>query len=181
MNNIHAIELKITELFKKKDAKAVNLIFENYGRALYGVIYKVVNNPEDCEEVLQDVLVKIWENSASYDRDKGRLYTWMLNISRNAAIDKVRSKLYKQGSKTNSQEDYVDIDKSTIGIRPDDIGIKDLLTVLEKDQRDILNLAYFQGYTQKEISDELKMPLGTVKTKVRYALSSLKDYLKNEY
>ena len=181
MNNIHAIELQITTLFKKQDAKAINLIFENYGRALYGVIFKVVNNNEDCEEVLQDVLVKIWEKSALYDSDKGRLYTWMLNISRNAAIDKVRSKHYKQNAKTNSQEDYVNIDKSSIGIRPDDIGIKDLTKILEKDQRDIINLAYFQGYTQKEISEELNMPLGTVKTKVRYALSSLKDYLRHEY
>lgn len=181
MNTIHPIESEIVALFKKKDARAVNLIFEHYGRALFGVIFKVVNNKEDTEEVLQDVLVKIWEKASQYDSDKGRLYTWMINISRNAAIDKVRSKHYKQNAKTNSQEDYVNIDKSTIGVRPDDIGIKDLTTILEKDQRDIINLAYFQGYTQKEISDELKMPLGTVKTKVRYALSSLKDYLKNEY
>ena len=96
MNNIHPIELKIVALFKERSNKAVNLIFENYGRALYGVIFKVVKNQEDCEEVLQDVLVKIWEKSEMYDSSKGKLYTWMLNIARNAAIDKVRSKIFKK-------------------------------------------------------------------------------------
>lgn len=181
MNKVYPIESKITILFKEKNSRAINLIFENYGRALYGVIYKVINKPEDTEEVLQDVLVKIWEKSHLYDDSKGRLYTWMLNIARNAAIDRVRSKYNKQNSKTDSQENYVNIDKGTMGVNPDSIGVKDLTLVLAEDQRKIVDLAYFQGYTQKEISEELNMPLGTVKTKVRSALLYLKDYLKNEY
>lgn len=181
MNKIHPIESNIVSLFKARDSKAINLIFENYGRALYGVIYKVLSNQEDCEEVLQDVLVKIWAKSEMYDSSKGRLYTWMLNIARNAAIDRTRSKINKQNSKTNSSENYVDLDRGIVGVRPDDIGIKDLTKKLPEDQRAVIDLAYFKGYTQKEIAVKLNIPLGTVKTKVRYALSSLKDYLKNEY
>lgn len=181
MNKLHPIEASIIMHFEKRSSKAVNLIFENYGKALYGVIYKVLSNHQDCEEVLQDVLVKIWEKSSLYDKDKGRLYTWMLNIARNAAIDRTRSKINNQNRKTDSSDDYVNLDKGTVGVRPEDIGVRDLTHKLPDDQRQVLELAYFKGYTQKEISDELKMPLGTVKTKVRYALNGLKEYLKNEH
>lgn len=178
---MHPIEAKIILLFEQKSNKAINLIFENYGRALYGVIYKVCQKQEDCEEVLQDVLVKIWEKSHLYDASKGKLYTWMLNIARNAAVDRVRSKYNKQNSKTDSQEDYVNIDKGDLSLKPEHIGVKDLTKVLEVDQQQVINLAYFEGYTQKEIAEELDMPLGTVKTKVRSALKYLKNYLKDEY
>lgn len=105
----------------------------------------------------------------------------MLNIARNAAIDRVRSKLNKQNSKTDSQEDYVNIDKGDLSLKPEHIGVKDLTKILDKDQQEVINLAYFEGYTQKEISEKLNMPLGTVKTKVRSALKYLKNYLKDEY
>lgn len=136
---------------------------------------------EDTEEVLQDVLVKIWEKYELYDSSKGKLYTWMLNIARNAAIDRMRSKYNKQNAKTDSQEDYVHIDKGDLSLKPEHIGVKDLINVLEKDQKKVMDLAYFKAYTQKEIAKELNMPLGTVKTKVRSALKYLKNYLKDEY
>lgn len=180
LNQLHPIEADIISLFEQRSSRAVNLIFENYGKALYGIIYKVVADHQDCEEVLQDVLVKIWEKSAMYDNTKGRLYTWMVSIARNAAIDKTRSKINKQNRKTDSSDDYVTIDKGAMGVRPDTIGVRDLTKKLPEDQRQVLEYAYFKGYTQKEISEELNMPLGTVKTKVRSGLNGLKDYLKHE-
>lgn len=116
-----------------------------------------------------------------YDNSKGKLYTWMLNIARNAAIDRVRSKYNRQNTKTDSQEDYVNIDKGDLSLKPEHIGVRDLTKILAEDQQQVMNLAYFEGYTQKEISEELNMPLGTVKTNVRTALKYLKNYLKDEY
>ncbi|MEZ4979366.1 MAG: sigma-70 family RNA polymerase sigma factor [Chitinophagales bacterium] len=181
MSSIPNIEIKILGLFEKRDSSAIKLIHDAYGRALYGVIFKILGKAEDTEEVLQDVLVKIWEKSSLYDSSKGRLYTWMLNIARNTTIDKTRTKLHKQNSKTDSQDDYVHLDRSSMELKPENIGVKDLTNILKADQKEIIELAYFQGYTQQEISEKLDIPIGTVKTKVRTALLFLKDYLKNEY
>lgn len=181
LNAIPAIETKIVQLLKEKDDQAIKLIFKAYGRALYGVIYQLIGKQEDSEEALQDVLVKIWNKSDYYDDTKGRLYTWMLNIARNTAIDKVRSKINKQNSKTDTHDILVHESIGSTAIKPEIIGVKELTNLLSTEQKEVIELAYFQGYTQQEIADELNMPLGSVKTKVRSALIFLKEHLKNEY
>ncbi len=157
-------------------------MYDNYSKALFGIINNITNDREESEDVLQNVFVKIWNNFASYDELKGRLYTWMLNIARNMAIDSTRSKHEKIKNKIQETSDSV-YHKNNLFAEDsshENIGLQNIINNLKDDQKDIIDLAYFQGYTQEEISQKLGMPLGTVKTKVRQAIITLRELTKNE-
>lgn len=173
-------EEELVALIKKGDEKAFSVLYDNYSRALMGVVKKVVTDDVISEDVLQEVFVKIWNNRLSYDASKGRLYTWMLNIARNSSIDYLRSKQNRFDEKIQRGENSVYEMNRTghVQTSTDHIGIKSLVGKLKEDQRILIDLAYFEGYTQEEISKELGIPLGTVKTRVRAALMVLRDILK---
>ncbi len=169
-------ETDLISLLKNKDEKAFNYLYDSYSAALYGVIIKVLDKEDWANDVLQEVFVKIWRNMAQYDTTKGRLYTWMLNIARNAAIDTLRSKSFQQEQKTFDIDNTVHIhdQKLSSNTNIDHVGVKKILTTLKEDFRVVIDLAYFQGYTQDEIAKALNIPLGTVKTRIRNALIELK-------
>jgi RNA polymerase sigma-70 factor (ECF subfamily) len=112
-----------------------------------------------------------------YDESKGRLFTWMLNIARNAAIDKTRSKSFQQSSR---HQPISDADGAYAAIRPgtDDFGLRKVLQKLKDEHRLLIDLSYFQGYTHEQISKALDIPLGTVKTRIRTALTQLRSLLQ---
>lgn len=176
----------IISLLKNKDQRAFNYLYDNYSGALYGLAMRIVKNQKYSEEVIQDAFVKIWNNSESYNSDKGKLYTWIINIVRNTAIDYMRSKGVQNELKNQSLPNYVDIDnkeKHNFTILSlddsDHIGIKNVLNNLKPEWKCIIELAYYEGYTQLEIAKELNIPLGTVKTRMRNALIELKTVLKD--
>lgn len=171
-------ELLVKELLKK-DNQSFTLLYDNYSKSLYGVIYNLIKNKEEAEDVLQEVFVKIWNNIDSYNETKGRLYTWMLNIARNTSIDKLRSKGYNNSQKNLSAENFVYIleDNSKALNRIDAIGIKEFIKKLKPKCIQIIELLFFQGYTQQEASDELEMPLGTVKTNNRNCMNELRTII----
>lgn len=112
-----------------------------------------------------------------YSAQKGRLFTWMLNLTRNASIDKMRSKEIKRSAKTDSIDDYVysiDRQKNTES-SVDGIGVKELMNDLVEEQRFILLKIYFEGFTHSEIAEEYDIPLGTVKSRLRSALKHLRN------
>ena len=115
----------------------------------------------------------------SYQPAKGRLFTWMINIARNLAIDKIRSKEIKQQQKTDKVEDNVHtIDHARFDtMAVDGIGIREVLKNLNEDYQFVINLLYFKGYTQAEVAKEFDIPLGTVKTRTRAALLELRKIL----
>lgn len=164
---------------RAKDKKAFEYLYDNYSAALYGVVFRVINNEESAQDILQEVFVKIWNNFANYNTEKGKLFTWMLNIARNAAIDATRNKHTKVSAQIQSVEDSVNrIDrKEKFELHVDAIGLKDVLNKLNHDYRVLIDLAYFGGYTQEEISEELNLPLGTVKTRIRSALIQLRKLM----
>ena len=173
-------EEELLVLLQNKDAQAFSYLFDNYSAALYGIIYKMVEDKELAEDILQDAFVKIWNNFASYDNGKGRLFTWMLNITRNLTIDMLRSKEYKKQNKIYGSKINVDnfVDISSNAERFDSLGIRKYLTHLKKDQKQIIDLAYFSGFTQEEIAKHLSIPLGTVKTRMRSAIMELRKMLE---
>ncbi|MBA4239655.1 MAG: RNA polymerase subunit sigma-70 [Sphingobacteriaceae bacterium] len=168
-------------LIKQRNQKAFAFLYDNYSQSLFGVINRIVNDQEESEDVLQNTFLKIWNNFDSYDVNKGRLYTWMLNIARNLAIDSVRSKQGKIKSKIQETSEFV-YHKNNLYVEDnthETIGLKKIVDELKVDQREIIDLAYYQGYTQEEVSKKLNMPLGTVKTKVRQALLTLRGLTKD--
>lgn len=171
-------------LINERNQKAFSYLYDNYSQALFGVINSIVNDVEESEDVLQKTFLKIWNNFASYDTAKGRLYTWMLNIARNLAIDTTRSKHEKIKTKIHSTSDNVykfEKDLAVDDNAHDMIGLKTILGGLKEEHKVIIDLAYFEGYTQEEISKKLDMPLGTVKTKVRQAILVLRELTKKEF
>lgn len=173
-------EPELVALLKARDELGLRVLYDHYSAALYGVILRIVIERETAEDVLQESFIKIWNNSASYDASKGRLYTWLLNVARNTAIDKTRSKNFRKGAQVQSIEDFVySVDKqhnNTTAI--DHIGLRKFVEELKPDQKQLIDLLYFGGYTQSEAAEELNLPLGTVKTRVKAALTRLREILK---
>ncbi len=170
----------LVEMLKKSDQTLFSVLYDNYSRALLGVIKKVIIDDEIAEDVLQDSFVKIWNNKLMYDSSKGRLYTWMLNIVRNTSIDYMRSKQNKFDEKIQRGENVVyEVNRTNnVEMNTDRIGIKTIVDTLKEDQRKLIDMAYFEGYTQEEIAKKLDIPLGTVKTRVRAALTVLRKLIK---
>ena len=165
---------------QRKNRSALEYLYDHYSGALLGVIARIVKKEELAEEVLQDVFLKIWDRIDSYDATKGKLFTWMLNIARNQAIDKTRSKEFSKGKKTGDIDNYVSkVDREGyFEQKVDVIGLQELLKLLPEDQRFVIDQHYLKGYTQAEMSEEFNLPLGTVKTRMRLAMKELRNLLK---
>ncbi len=175
-------ETEIVDLLRRGDQRAVSVIYQHYADVLFGLIYKIVRSETIAEEVLQDTLVKIWKNAAQYDRSKGRLFTWFANIARNTAIDKVRSATYQREQKTGSTENLVH--EGVLGTEETQVadpGLQKVINSLDEKYRVLIELAYFQGYSQREIEKELGIPLGTIKSRLRAAIQELRTKLDNEF
>ncbi|PZX48434.1 RNA polymerase sigma factor [Algoriphagus chordae] len=169
-------EIQLIAGLRAKDRKTTEYLYDKYSRALFAVISRIVFDKDIAEEVFHDAFVKITKKIDRYDESKGRLYTWMANICRNSAIDKLRSKEISQQTKTNTIDDLVYGMESQSGTQEhiDGIGVKGLLEDLNDDQKFIVEYIYFKGYTHSEISEEFEIPLGTVKSRVRAAIQVLK-------
>jgi RNA polymerase sigma factor (sigma-70 family) len=163
---------------KERDQRAMAELYDQYGAALFGVILRIVRSREVSEDLLQDTFVKVWERCSSYDPAKASFYTWMLNVARNTALDKVRSAGYRHSQKIQDLSEPVNTSEAiSEELRVDHIGLDKVLSNLESKYKTIIDLAYFQGYTQKEIHEELDIPLGTVKTRMRHAFRELRKVL----
>ena len=130
--------------------------------------------------MLQDAFLRIWDRIETYDASKGRLFTWMLNISRNLAIDKTRSKEISKDRKTDDIDDLVNrIDRKEQSEQNVElIGLKEVLGRLSEEQKFVVEYLYLKGYTQSELAEEFKIPLGTVKTRLRLAMIELRTLLR---
>ncbi|WP_452218548.1 RNA polymerase sigma factor [Lacinutrix undariae] len=168
-----SIEEKIVTLLQKGDKAALNILYENYSNSLYGVILKITINEELAKDALQETFVKVWKNAKKYDSKKAKLFTWLFRIARNTAIDKLRSH-------NNRFEKEVQIDKSNVYILPatsinqDTIDLKKHVATLDKKYQIVLKALFFEGMTQQEASDELDIPLGTIKSRLKIGLRELK-------
>lgn len=168
------------EGLKNRKQSALDYLYDHYSGALYGVIFRILKKEEISEEVLQDVFLKIWNKIDAYDSSKGKLFTWMLNIARNHAIDKTRSKEMNKGKKTDDIDYLVNkIDtRENAELQIDAIGLREVLMELSVDQRFIVDQLYLKGYTQSEVAEEFNIPLGTVKTRLRSAMIELRSILR---
>ncbi|AXT60293.1 sigma-70 family RNA polymerase sigma factor [Aquimarina sp. AD10] len=165
---------------QNKDQNAFKSIYDMYSENVYGIINTILKDDTLSEEVLQDVFIKIWNKAPLYSEKKGRFFTWILNIARNAAIDKTRSKSYKNTTQNLTVDSFVDIleDKTNFVSKIDSIGIKKYIQSLEPICKKVIDLLFFKGFTQKETAEELDIPLGTVKTRNRICIDKLKKTLE---
>lgn len=167
------LEKHIVELLQEGNDKAISLLYEHYGDTLFGVAQKVVKDSDLAQDVLQESFVKIWNKAHTYDPAKAKLFTWLFRITRNTAIDKIRSL-------SNKSEREIQIDVSDVynvgveNIRPELIDMEQQLEKIEPKYQIVLEALFFEGMTQQEASDELGIPLGTIKSRLKIGLRELK-------
>jgi len=172
---------ELVKKFQNKDVKAFEKLYGMYSDSMHGVIYNIVRDHNVAEEVMQDVFVKVWQKSESYSKQKGRFFTWILNIARNAAIDKTRSKSFKKVKQNLNADFFVDIIQTSesLDVKTNAIGIKAFVDKLDKKCKIVIDLLYFKGYTQSEASETLNIPIGTIKTRNRNCIKILRGLVLN--
>ena len=171
-------EEELVRALKAQETIAIQALYDMYSGALLGVISRIILQPEVAEDLLQETFIKIWNSAESYDNTKGRLFTWMMNVARNLSIDKLRSKDFKNSNKNQDIEnnvDFIDAQKK-VTFNADLLGLREMVVALKPEFTTVLDLVYFKGYTHMEAAEELELPLGTVKTRIRMAIMELRKY-----
>lgn len=171
-------ESELVVLLKQRQEFAFSYLYDHYSASLFSVIVSIVPDKELSNDILQEVFVKIWRQIETYDAAKGKLFTWMLNVARNTSIDAVRSKNYQQSQQNRELTETVYGAGGSTHTNTDNIGLRKIVHKLKEEYRVLVELSYFQGFTQDEISRMLEIPLGTVKTRMRTALIQLKQVIK---
>lgn len=169
-----------------KDAEALELLYDKYERLVYSFAYRMVQDAQRAEDVVQDVFSKLWRDHAAFDATKGKFSSWLLTMTRNRCLDILR-KVSKQQEVGLFEKDN-DRPTDTMGEMPEQATewkekserIREALSYLKEDQRKIVELFYFHGYSQDRISKDLDIPLGTVKGRIRLALQHLRKRLEPE-
>ena len=169
----------LVKLVQSKSERGFHTLYNKYCGALYGIIIKLVKRTDVADDLLQDTFVKIWKHIDTFDSSKGTLYTWMLNIARNQAVDYLRSATH--------QKQLLQVEIDLFSHCTDSIGnitsnscaiefrdFKNKALQLNPKYTEVIDLIYFYGWTQEQTAEILKLPLGTIKTRARKGLSLLK-------
>lgn len=160
---------------------AFDELYDRYGKSLYAVIFEIVKSGTETENLLQDTFVKIWRNIGRYDAHKGRLYTWLLTIARRIALDFIRSSYFLEKKMVQPGETAVSIESPAPEMQQlEHIGLDSAIGRLAPPLKQVIDLQYFQGYTQQEVADKTGLPLGTVKSRTRAALLHLRQQLLDD-
>jgi len=162
------------------DAEAFTILYDRHGRAAYSLAYRVMGERQAAEDLVQDAFLKLWRSATSYRPERGSVRTWLLSIVRNRGIDQTRS----QASRRRTQEK---IEASAPRSQPSEAfaetwrnsqrdQVREALNTLPPEQLKALELAYFSGFTQVQVSELLDVPLGTMKGRMRQGLKKMRDY-----
>jgi len=180
------------ELFQKisnRDSKALESLYDRYSPVLYTLVKRIVVDKEVAEEILADIFVMIWQKSSMFDINSGNLYSWLINLSRNKALDYIRREKSLITDEYNDEYENVFIIPTISTLIPsNDLDktfnnrekIYSAVHNLTEAQQYVLSLAYYDGLTESEIAKKLNIPLLTVKSKIRVALNSVKENLAKE-
>jgi RNA polymerase sigma factor (sigma-70 family) len=175
MRKVTYTESELIVQLKSNNRDAFEYLYERYSPALYGIILKVVKDEEKASDSMQDAFLKIWKNISRYDAEKGTLFTWILNVARNTAIDKLRMEVKTEKVVSLSSVSEIEVTAEATYIPP--INLMDLRAIVSRmlpERRILIEMVYFEGYTHEEVSETLQVPLGTVKSRIRKSLQELR-------
>lgn len=172
-------EETLVSMLSEKNPEGMEILYDNYAPALYGVIHRIIQEDEPAADVLKETFLKIWTQFRQYDPAKGSLFTWMISQARNQAIDQMISAGHHRDLKTrgwmqNGSESGL---ASRDAYNPETIGPKEMVRKLDPEYKQVIDLLFFGGFTQREVAEKLNIPLGTVKTRSRAALQKLRMQL----
>lgn len=167
------------------DKQALTELYDMFERLVYSFAYRTTGNADSAEEIVQDVFMKIWRTTTRYDSQQGKITTWILSITRNAAIDYHRRTKRHQSGLSGDEDEIVNLSDPASGpealaeIAQDRQMIREAMASLPIEQREIIELMYFHGDTQQAIALHLGVPPGTVKSRARLAISKLRSHLES--
>ena len=170
----------LVQMVKAKDEKGFEILYDNYCGALYGILIKIVKRTDVADDLMQETFVKIWRQIESFDVSRGTIFTWMLNIARNQAIDYLRSASYKQ-EMLHLNDELTSLHKdcyATVTNHYSNTEFNDYKTKahsLSPKYAEVIDMIFFFGYTFKQTGHILNIPVGTVKTRARKGLALLKN------
>ena len=184
-------DIELFQKIKLYDSKALEALYDRYSPLLYTLIRKIVNNEDTTEEILAEVFEIIWKKISRFNFSTENVYAWLINLTRNKAVDYLRRNRELNPVTDEYDDDYEnDIIIPKLSGRIDNLdyetakktksNIERALSKLTDAQKYVIHLSYYEGYTQKEIAEKLKIPLPTVESKIRVALNNLKDNLIKE-
>ena len=168
-----------SDLLKTRSRDAFSELYAKYSPALFGVICRIVQNRASGEELLQDVFIKIWKNIDKYEASKGTLFTWMLHNTRNTCIDYLRSMQHKMQMRMQPELQETPAACVTSPYKAENTELRGFAFKLEHKYQQVIDLLYFWGYSQEEVSQKLQIPLGTVKSRSRIGLQQLRTLYEN--
>jgi len=184
--NANLSDIEIMKRVSSYDSKALEILYNRYSPLLYTLIKKTVKEKELAEEILTEVFVIVWRKIQLFDVYKGNVYTWLVTLARNKVVDTLRRSRGSNLPEYNDEyEDEFIIPKLSKNIDPLDVktalSIKDSFEValnrLTDAQKYVLYLAFYEGFTQREIAEKLNIPYSTVKSKIKIASTNLKEFL----
>jgi RNA polymerase sigma-70 factor, ECF subfamily len=164
------------------DPQAFALLYDRHSRAAYSLAYRMMNGRQAAEDLVQDAFLKLWRSATSYRPERGSVRTWLLSIVHNQGIDQLRSharrrrtqdKVQASAARSQPSEAFAGTWRNSQRDQ-----VREALNTLPQEQLEILELAYFSGYTHVEIADLLGLPLGTVKGRMRLGLKKLRDHFE---
>ena len=167
---------------ERGDQEAFSRLYDQSSPHIYGLVLRMVNQPQIAEEVTMDVYVQVWKQAQGYNLNRGTPMGWLVTLARSRAIDRLRSGRVERVHVTSIEEigglesEEANPEDQSSGRQRAEI-VRTALTILPREQRESLMLAYFGGYSQSEISKQLGIPLGTVKTRIRMAMIRLREAL----
>ncbi len=167
-----------------RDEQAIEVLYDRYSKVLYSILVAILKNTEEAQDLLQEIFIQIWQKAPSFDVSRGNVYSWMVALTRNRAIDRLRSKSFRERKQENYDYDIDLIEAScfptpldAVLVTERETLVRDAFGQISPDQQIVLHLAYFEGHSQSEIADLLQIPLGTVKTRTRQAMIKLHQLL----
>ncbi len=172
----------LAKRLQRREAAALGELYDRYGKIAYSLIYRVVRDSGVAEDLVQETFLRVWNRSQGFDAERGALGPWLLAVARNRAIDYVRSSGGKM-ARGALELDYAEQPAVFINFEADVLSqdrarrVRAALERLNENQRNVIELAYFEGLSQTEMAERMGQPLGTVKTWVRTALKNLRDDL----
>ncbi len=179
-----SVELDLLARVAKRERAAFEQLYDRYANILYATAMKFLKEDADAQDVVQDVFIQIWDKAKLYDPAKGKPLTWALTLTRNRSIDRIRAIQRRTRLRDDFEKETV-VDESA-GVREALSGVdaseksqilRDAVGRLSPEQRNVIELAFFSGFTQSEIADRLGEPLGTIKARARRGLMKLKEIL----
>ena len=169
------------------DESALSELYNRYSQLLYAMQMRILHSVEDAEDMLQEVFLQVWNKASSYQRDKGTVYTWLVTLTRNRTIDRLRSKGFRKQQQEIDMEQLSLMDETRSGnphnmtvLSEQQRTVVNVLQQLNNEQQQVLALAYYEGYSQSEIAEKLNVPLGTVKSRMRQGLLKMRSVLKEK-